>query len=143
MTPGGVENLVCAAVLFALIGLGLFAFVRWATRDTSHMTPEEAVSHREKVITVDKGLAVTNVALTVLNQGIKHAETGPARKTTASDVVVPAIGLAGYALSRHAERQKRHRRRGQPRPTAEPVARGAGGSRNRTAGGGGIPVTSR
>ena len=77
MTPGGVENLVYAAVLFALIGLGLFAFVRWATKDTSHMTPEEAVSHREKVIKVDKGLAVTNVALAVLNQGIKHA--GPAR----------------------------------------------------------------
>jgi hypothetical protein len=34
MTPGGVENLVYAAVLFALIGLGLFAFVRWATKDT-------------------------------------------------------------------------------------------------------------
>jgi hypothetical protein len=27
MTPAGVENLVYAAVLFALIGLGLFAFV--------------------------------------------------------------------------------------------------------------------
>ena len=70
------------------------------------MTPEEAVSHREKVITVDKGLAVTSVALAVLNQGIKHAGPGPAKKTTASDVVVPALGLAGYALSRHAERQK-------------------------------------
>ena len=32
MTPAGVENLGCAAVLFALIGLGLFAFVHWATR---------------------------------------------------------------------------------------------------------------
>ena len=106
MTPGGVENLVYTAVLFALIGLGLFAFVRWATKDTLHMTPEEAVAHREKVIRVDKGLAVTNVALSVLNHGIKHAGPGPAKKTTASDVVVPAIGLAGYALSRHAERQK-------------------------------------
>ena len=92
MTPGGVENLVYAAVLFALIGLGLFTFVRWATKDTSQMTPEEAVSHREKVIKVDKGLAVTNVALAMLNQGIKHAGPGPAKKTTASDVVVPAIG---------------------------------------------------
>jgi hypothetical protein len=70
------------------------------------MTPTEAVSHRERVIKVDKGLAVTNVALAVLNQGIKHAGPGPAKGTTPSDVVVPAIGLAGYALSRHVERQK-------------------------------------
>jgi hypothetical protein len=105
MTPAGVENLVYAAVLFALIGLGLFAFVRWATTDTSHMTPEEAVSHRERVITVDKGMAATQVALAVLNHGIRHAGPGPAKETAASDVVVPAIGLAGYALSRHAERQ--------------------------------------
>ena len=106
MTPAGVENLVYAAVLFALIGLGLFAFVRWAIKDTSHMTPEEAVSHREKVIKADKSLAATNVALAVLNQGIKHAGPGPAKESTASDIVVPAIGLAGYALSHHSERQK-------------------------------------
>jgi len=106
MTPGGIENLVFAAVLFAVIGLGVFAYLRWAYKDTSHMTPEEAVNHREKVIKVDKCLAVTNVALAVLNQAVKHARPGPAKKTTAPDVVVPAIGLAGYALSRHAERQK-------------------------------------
>jgi hypothetical protein len=70
------------------------------------MTPKEAVNHREKVIKVDKGLAVTNVALAALNQGIKHAGPGPAKETTASDVVVPTTGLAGYALSRHAERQQ-------------------------------------
>ena len=70
------------------------------------MTPEEAVNYREKVIKVDKGLAVTNVALAVLNRGIKHAGPGPAKKTTTSDIVVPAIGLALYAQSRHTERQK-------------------------------------
>jgi len=106
MTPGGIESLVYAALFFALFGLGLFALARWATKDTSTMSPEEAVDHREKVITVGKALDVSTVALGVLNQGIKHAGPGPTKPTTASDVVVPAIGLASYAWSRHAERQK-------------------------------------
>jgi len=104
MTPGGIENLVFAAVLFAVIGLAVFAYLRWAYKDTSHMTPEEAVNHREKVITVDKGIDVTNVVLGVANQAVKHAGPGPAKKATFSDVAIPALGLVGYALSRHAER---------------------------------------
>ena len=100
---GGIGYLL----LFVIVtGVGLVLYMRMVNRDTSHMTPEEAVNHREKVIKVDKGIAITNVALAVLNQGIKHAGPGPAKKTTASDVAIPAIGLAGYALSRHVERQK-------------------------------------
>lgn len=142
MTPGGVESLVYAVLFFAVIGLAMFAFTRWAIKDTSHMPPEKAVDHRERVIKVEKAMAVSNVALTVLDQAVGHAGPGPAKPATASDVVVPAIGLASYAWTRHAERQKdiadgvnpdlppeqlhaarvaaEYARRGQPYPGSQP-----------------------